>query len=117
MDQSRNDQSCQAGKCSCAQEEDHGSGCDFTGSTGISDTGDTHDNGTEDQWKDHHVQGIHVNASYETCDGKNRFEAVCQKQTGNDTQDQSGKDCCGNMFFIPRIEFFHLFPPLYFHFL
>ena len=84
----------QAGKGCSAQEKDHGTGCDLAGCAGITDAGDTHDNGTEDQWKDHHVQGIHVNASYEACDGKNRFETVCQKQSGNDTQDQSGKDCC-----------------------
>ena len=117
MNQPRDDQSCQAGKCCGAQEKDHGTGCDLAGCAGISDTGDTHDNGTEDQWKDHHVQGIHVNASDKACDGKYRFETVCQKQSGNDTKDQTGKDCCGNMFFIPRIEFFHLFPPLYFYFL
>ena len=49
----------------------------------LTDAGDTHDNGTEDQWKDHHVQGIHVNASDKACDGKNWFETVCQKTAGN----------------------------------
>ena len=107
MDQSRNDQSCQAGKCSCAQEEDHGSGCDLTGCTGIADTGDTHDDGTEDQWKDHHVQSIHVNASDETCDSKYRLKSACQKQSGKNTEDQADKDCGGNMLFVPRIEIFH----------
>ncbi len=42
---------------------------------------------------------------------ENRCKTVCQKQSGNDTEDQSGKDRSGNMFFIPRIKFFHLFPP------
>ena len=108
MNQPRDDQSCQAGKCCGAQEKDHGAGCDLAGCAGITDAGDTHDNGTEDQWKDHHVQGIHVNASDKACDGKNRFEPVCQKQTGNDTQDQSGKDCCGNMFFITTNRIFSI---------
>ena len=94
MNQPRDDQSCQAGKCCGAQEKDHGAGCDLAGCAGITDAGDTHDNGTEDQWKDHHVQGIHVNASDKACDGKYRFETVCQKQSGNDTKDQTGKDCC-----------------------
>ena len=88
------------------RKKNHGAGCDLAGCAGITDARDTHDNGTEDQWKDHHVQGIHVNASDKACDGKYRFETVCQKQSGNDTKDQTGKDCCGNMFFIPRIEFF-----------
>ena len=57
--------------------------------------------------KDHHVQGIHVNASDQTGDSKYRFEPACQKKSGKDTKDQADKDCCGNMLFIPRIEIFH----------
>ena len=74
------------------RKKDHGAGCDLAGCAGITDARDTHDNGTEDQWKDHHVQSIHVNASDKACDGKYRFETVCQKQSGNDTKDQTGKD-------------------------
>ena len=40
MNQPRDDQSCQAGKCCGAQEKD-GAGCDLAGCAGITDAGDT----------------------------------------------------------------------------
>ena len=66
MDQSRDDQSAQAGKCRCAEKIDHGCCSDLAGSTRVSDGTDSNDNGTEDHGKDHHVQGVHVDTSDQT---------------------------------------------------
>ena len=104
MNQPRDDQSCQAGKCCGAQEKDHGAGCDLAGCAGITDAGNTHDNGTEDQWKDHHVQGIHVDASDQTGDSQNRCISSGKKKSGQDTKDQSGKDRLGDMLLVPGIK-------------
>ena len=109
MDQTRDDQSGKAGKCSCAKEKCHGSAGNLTGSLNASDTADSHDNRTEYKWKDHHVQGIHINAAKKTGDCQNRCKTVCEKQSGQDTEKQADKDCTGNMLLIPGIKFFHFF--------
>ena len=112
MNQPRDDQSCQAGKCCGAQEKDHGTGCDLAGCAGISDTGDTYDNGTEDQWKDHHVQGVHVDTSDQTGHSEDWFKPSGQEKSCEDTQDQSCKDRTGNMLPVPGIkDFIYAFPP------
>ena len=74
MDQSRDDQSAQAGKCRCAEKIDHGCCSDLAGSTCVSDGTDSNDNGTEDHGKDHHVQGVHVDTSDQTGHSEDRFK-------------------------------------------
>ena len=91
VDQSRDDQSCQAGKGSGAQEKDHGTCSDLTSGAGTSNTGDTHNNGTEYQREDHHVQGVHVDASNQADNSQYRLEAVRQKKSSENTKDQPGK--------------------------
>ena len=87
VDQSRDDQSCcQAGKGSGAQEKDHGTCSDLTSGAGTSNTGDTHNNGTEYQREDHHVQGVHVDASNQAGNSQYRLEAVRQKKSGENTK-------------------------------
>ena len=109
MNQSWNNQTCKTCKCSCAKEKYHGSSGDFTGGFDISDAADSHDNRTEYKWKDHHVQGIHVNATKKTGDCQYRCKAVCEKQSCQDTEKQADKDRTGNMLLIPGIKFFHFF--------
>ena len=79
MNQSWNNQTGKAGECSCTKEKYHGSTGNLTGGFNTSDAADSHNNGTEYKWKDHHVQGIHVNATKKTGYGQNRGKAVCQK--------------------------------------
>ena len=94
------------------QEKDHGITGDLSGGTGITDTGDTHDDGTEDQREDHHIQCIHIDASQKTGDGQYRFKSSSQKKSGQNTENQADKDCTCDMFLIPCIKLFHRFPPL-----
>ena len=79
MNQSRNDQSGKTCKCCCAKEKYHSGTGDLSGCADISDAADSHNNGTKYKWKNHHVQGIHVNATKKTGYGQNRGKAVCQK--------------------------------------
>ena len=111
MNQSRNDQSGKTCKSCCAKEKHHSGAGDLTGRTDISDAADTHNNRTEYKWKDHHVQGIHVNASKKTGYGQNRSKAVGQKQSGQNTEKQADKDRTGDMLLIPCVKFFHFIPP------
>ena len=111
MDQSRDDQSAQAGKCRCAEKIDHGCCSDLAGSTCVSDGTDSNDNGTEDHGKDHHVQGVHVDTSDQTGHSEDRFKPSGQEKSCEDTQDQSCKDRTGNMFPVPGIKRFHLCVP------
>lgn len=111
MDQSRDDQSAQAGKCRCAEKIDHGCCSDLAGSTCVSDGTDSNDNGTEDHGKDHHVQGVHVDTSDQTGHSEDRFKPSGQEKSCEDTQDQSCKDRTGNMLPVPGIKRFHLCVP------
>ena len=111
MDQTRDDQSAQAGKCCCAEEIDHGSSSDLTCGAGISNGTDSDDNGTEYHRKDHHVQGIHVDASHKTGHSEDWLKPACQKKSCEDTEDQPGKDRTGDMFPVPGIKRFHLRVP------
>lgn len=112
MDQSRDDQSAQAGKCRCAEKIDHGCYSDLAGSTCVSDGTDSNDNGTEDHGKDHHVQGVHVDTSDQTGHSEDRFKPSGQEKSCEDTQDQSCKDRTGNMLPVPGIkDFIYAFPP------
>ena len=111
MDQSRDDQSAQAGKCRCAEKIDHGCCSDLAGSTRVSDGTDSNDNGTEDHRKDHHVQGVHVDTSDQTGHSEDRFKPSGQEKSCEDTQDQSCKDRTGNMLPVPGIKRFHLCVP------
>lgn len=105
-DQTWDDQSCQTGKSGGTQEKDHGITGNLSGGTGITDTGDTHDDGTEDQREDHHIQCIHIDASQKTGDGQYRFKSSSQKKSGQNTENQADKDCTCDMFLIPRIKLF-----------
>ena len=107
MDQSRDNQAGKTGKSSCAKEKHHGSTCDLTGGFDTANTAYSHYNGTEYEWKDHHVQRIHINAAEKTGNCQNRCETVCQKQAGQDTKNQTGKDRTGDMLLVPCIKFFH----------
>ena len=100
------DQSCQTGKSGGTQEKDHGITGNLSGGTGITDTGDTHDDGTEDQREDHHIQRIHIDASQETGDGQYRFKPSSKKKSGQNTENQTDEDCTCDMFLIPRIKTF-----------
>lgn len=111
MDQSRDDQSAQAGKCRCAEKIDHGCCSDLAGSTCVSDGTDPNDNGTEDHGKDHHVQGVHVDTSDQTGHSEDRFKPSGQEKPCENTQDQSCKDRTGNMLPVPGIKRFYLCVP------
>ena len=111
MDQTRDDQTGKAGECSCTKEKYHGSTGNLTGGFNTSDAADPHDNGTEYKWKDHHIQGIHVDAAEKTGNCQNRCKTVRKKQSGQDTEKQADKDRTGNMLLIPGIKFFHFSPP------
>ena len=109
VNQSWNNQTGKAGECSCTKEKYHGSTGNLTGGFNTSDAADPHDNGTEYKWKDHHIQGIHVDAAEKTGNCQNRCKTVCKKQSGQDTEKQADKDRTGNMLLIPGIKFFHFF--------
>ena len=111
MDQSRDDQSAQAGKCRCAEKIDHGCCSDLAGSTCVSDGTDSNDNGAEDHRKDHHVQGVHVDTSDQAGYSEDGFKPSGQEKSCEDTQDQSCKDRTGNMLPVPGIKRFHLRVP------
>ena len=108
MNQSWNNQTGKAGECSCTKEKYHGSTGNLTGGFNTSDAADSHNNGTEYKWKDHHIQGIHVDAAEKTGNCQNRCKTVRKKQSGQDTEKQADKDRTGNMLLIPGIKFFLL---------
>ena len=83
----------------------------ITGGFNTSNAADPHDNGTEYKWKDHHIQGIHVDAAEKTGNCQNRCKTVRKKQSGQDTEKQADKDRTGNMLPVPGIKRFHLCVP------
>ena len=109
VNQSWNNQTGKAGECSCTKEKYHGSTGNLTGGFNTSDAADSHNNGTEYKWKDHHIQGIHVDAAEKTGNCQNRCKTVRKKQSGQDTEKQADKDRTGNMLLIPGIKFFSFF--------
>ena len=111
MDQSWDDQSAQAGKGCCAEKIDHGCSSDLACGTCVSDGTDSNDNGAEDHRKDHHVQRIHVDTSDETGHSEDRLKPASQKKACEDTEDQPGKDCTGDMLPVPGIKRFYLCVP------
>ena len=109
MDQTRDDQTGKAGECSCAKEKRHGCTGNLAGGFDASNAADSHDNGTEYKWKDHHIQGVHVDAAEKTGNCQNRCKTVCKKQSGQDTEKQADKNRTGDMLLIPGLNFFHFF--------
>ena len=104
MDQTRDDKTDEAGKCGGTEKIYHGRACDLSGGADVSDAADTDDDRTEDHREDHHVQGIHVNAADQTGDSQDRCISSGEEKSGQDTEDQSGKDRLGDMLLVPGIK-------------